>query len=221
MAPKNINPEHVIRYLRVHKAEQTTVLARHFNCSKRTIFRALTQTGYLTSYNQNNSALTLPEIPTYDENGCWECQGFRFSKWGSLRETIRQMVKNSEAGLRAGEIQKLLQHENIYHHITQCVEEGMIVRESQWRFPVYFSVDLEERQKQHKMRERMMRQQPPPESSLLTKEKIIQVLVVALKHHVTSRKKIMPILESEGVTVSKRGVKWIFEHYQIEKKGSP
>ena len=99
----------------------------------------------------------------------------------------------------------------------------MIVRETKWRFPIYFSTSPQERKKQHKARERMIQQQrpPPPESSHLNKEKIIQVLVVALKHHETSMKKIMPILESEGVRVGERGVKWIFEHYQIEKKGSP
>lgn len=220
--PKNTSLQKVIQYLREHKVEQASVLAQHFSCSKKTIFRALTQTGYLTSYNQNNSGLTLPDIPTFDKNGCWECRGFRFSKWGSLKQTIQQVVKNSEAGLVAGEIQQLLQHTNLYHHITRCVEEGLIVREKQWRYPLYFSTDAQERQKQLKARERMIQHQRPPlESTHLSAEKIIQVLVVALKHHATSTKKIMPLLESEGVRVGERGVKWIFEHYQIEKKGSP
>jgi hypothetical protein len=181
------------------------------------------QTGYLTSYNQNNSGLTLPDIPIFDKSGCWEYKGFRFSKWGGLKETIQQLVMESQAGLEAGEIQQRLHHTNIYHHITKCVEEGRIVRETKWRYPVYFDPDPKGRQKQHKTREQMIHQQrpPPPESAHLSKEKIIQVLVLALKHHATSIKKIMPILKEEGVRVGERGVKWIFDHYQIEKKGSP
>lgn len=216
MAPEKVPREMVVEYLRLHKVMQTSELARHFACSKKTIFRILNVMGYLTSYNRNSSGITLVDIPEFDNNGLWEHKGFYFSKWGTLKETIQHLVENSKAGLSAGELRQILQVD-IYHHVTSCVEAKMVFRDVGWRFSIYFSMDTK-RLEQLKERNRMF--QMLPSQVPVSKDKIIQVLVVALMHHVTSMEKIMPILESEGVRISKRRVRWIFDYYEIEKKGS-
>ena len=221
MATKQVPPEKVVQYLRLHKVGQTSELAERFNCSKRTIFRILQTPGYLTSYNGNRSALTLSDIPEFNSNGLWDYQGFRFSRWRTLKKTIQHLVDNSEAGLSAGELRQLLHHDNIYHHVTSCVSGGIIFRDTGWTFPIYYSMDPQKGRNQREIRNRILQRLPLRTPPYLSKDKIIQVLVVALKHHISSVEKIMPVLRSEGIHVTERSVKWIFEHYEIEKKGSP
>lgn len=217
MVTKKVPREIVVDHLQSHKVLQTSELAGHFACSKKTIFRILNVTRYLTSYNRNSSGITLADMPEFDNNGLWEHKGFYFSKWGTLKETIRHIVEDSKAGLSAGELRQILQVD-IYHHVTLCAEAKMVFRDVDWRFPIYFSMDSQRRLEQLKERNRMF--QMLPLQVPVSKDKIIQVLVVALRYHVTSIEKILPILESEGICISKRGVRWIFDYYEIEKKGS-
>jgi hypothetical protein len=129
-------------------------------------------------------------------------------------------VRESDAGLSAGELHKLL-HVNIYHHLTGCVEGKMIFKETSRRFPIYYSTDPQKRGEQQKARDRLLKQLPPPVPPHISKDRIIQILLTALKYHITSAERILPILKSEGILNSERSVKWVFKHYQIEKKGSP
>jgi len=185
-----------------------------------TIFRKLKGPGYLTSYNRNSSALTLPDIPLFDANGLWEYQGSCFSRWKTLTETIHRLVDNSDAGLTAGELRRLLLHDNIYHQITTCVKTGRIFRDATQRYPIYYRMAPQRRQEQGKRRDRILEKAPAPPLRL-SKDKVIQVLVIALKHHVTSVEEIMPLLSSEGVRVSESSVKWVFEKYELKKKDLP
>ena len=48
--------------------------------SPMSVFRRLSDLGYLTSYSHARRYYTLEEIPDFDSNGLWQCQGVLFSK---------------------------------------------------------------------------------------------------------------------------------------------
>jgi hypothetical protein len=60
------------------------------------------------SYNQNGRYYTLPAVPEFDANGLWRWRGVFFSRYGTLRQTLLELVRRSEAGLKATEIGALL-----------------------------------------------------------------------------------------------------------------
>jgi len=60
------------------------------------------------SYNQNGRYYTLPDVPEFDAHGLWRWRGVFFSRYGTLRQTLIELVRRSEAGLKASEIGDLL-----------------------------------------------------------------------------------------------------------------
>lgn len=210
----------VVEYLQQHLVLNTQALVNHFHCSKRTIFRKLEKHDYLTSYNKNGSGITLRSIPVFNPMGLWRYKEYMFSKFGTLKNTIPHIVEKSEAGLSAGELQYILQVQ-VYHHVSLCVNNGNIFQDTTWRYPIYYSIQPTRREKQQNARRLLMEKITRPTTPPISKDKIIQILVGVIKHRITSVEKLMPILESEGVKVGKSNVEWVFDKYQIEKKGSP
>lgn len=77
--------------------------------SRMTVFRQLKALGYYSSYSHCGKYYTLGSIPLFDRNGLWSYGGVHFSQHGSLLETITFLVKRSEAGYFASELEELLQ----------------------------------------------------------------------------------------------------------------
>ena len=77
-------------------------------CSAMTAWRILRQQGYLTSYNHNAKYYTLARIAQFDEQGLWAYRDIRFSKWGTLPETVLGQIELSAAGMTARELEELL-----------------------------------------------------------------------------------------------------------------
>ncbi len=53
-----------------------------------TVFRILSEYGYHTSYNRNAAFYALRDVPQFDPAGLWAYRGIRFSRHGSLSDTI-------------------------------------------------------------------------------------------------------------------------------------
>jgi len=77
--------------------------------SNRSLYRDLTKAGYLSSYSHAGRFYTLKEIPSFDKNGLWQYRNkVLFSKYGTLKETIRALVTDSECGYSHSELVQLL-----------------------------------------------------------------------------------------------------------------
>lgn len=61
-----------------------------------------------TSFNHNGRYYTLPGIPQFDQNGIWKYQTILFSKYGNLKQTIIQLIIQSDKGLSAKEIAQVV-----------------------------------------------------------------------------------------------------------------
>ena len=150
MRPERITKEAIISCLRASTTLTATDLAARFRCSKVTIFRKLAGTGYLRSYDRNGAVLALPDAAVFDDNGIWEHRGAHFSRWRDLFATITALVDASDTGLTAGQIIDILGNDNIHHHLTALVEQGMIHRQGCRRSAVYLSKDPKKRKAQER-----------------------------------------------------------------------
>jgi len=61
-----------------------------------------------TSYNQNGCYYALPDVPEFDADRLWHWRGVFFSRNGSLKQTVVELIRRSSAGLDAGEMSSLL-----------------------------------------------------------------------------------------------------------------
>ncbi|MBT4086874.1 MAG: hypothetical protein HN580_16610 [Deltaproteobacteria bacterium] len=109
-------------------------------CSIRTVQRQFAALDVLRSYNRNSRYYTLPDIPKFNTYGIWEYQDVRFSKFGDLRKTVKQLILNSGCGLSGSEIGDIvgLLPRSFMHHFREM--DG-IFREKASGVYIYFSDD--------------------------------------------------------------------------------
>ena len=106
-----INPEKENETLAVFRRSRImtlTHLAHHLDCSIPTVRNRLRNWGALTSYNRNGRFYALANVAKLDEKGLWTYKGVFFSQWGTLKHSVRHVVRNSPAGLDASEIGRLV-----------------------------------------------------------------------------------------------------------------
>ena len=97
-------------------------------CSAMTAWRILHQLGYLTSYNHNAKYFTLTRTAQFDEQGLWAYRDIRFSKWGTLPDTVLGQIELSAAGMTARELEELLHITNVKPTLTRLTHQGRLQR---------------------------------------------------------------------------------------------
>ncbi len=69
-----------------------------------TVFRKLREIDYLSSYSHRGMFYALMASAEFDERGLWTYRDVRFSRFGSLIDTVEQFVSRAERGFFAAEL---------------------------------------------------------------------------------------------------------------------
>jgi len=106
--------------------------------SSMTIFRKLKELNYLSSCSHSGKYYTLKQIARFDNAGLWSYKSVLFSLYGTLAETIRTLVEQSDKGYTACEVEKLL---NVKPNepLLGLIKSRAILREKYSGNYVYFS----------------------------------------------------------------------------------
>lgn len=73
-----------------------------------TVYRKLESLNYLSSCSHSGKYYTLEGIPSFDQNGLWFNNSVLFSRYGTLIETVKNIVDESESGYNSLELESLL-----------------------------------------------------------------------------------------------------------------
>lgn len=106
--------------------------------SRRSLFRDLVSLGYLTSYTHAGRYYTLADIPQFDEHSLWFYRGIGFSRAGTLKNTLVELVGAAEAGYTHQELKALL-HIRVHNTLLTLVHDKHINREHIEKIYVYVS----------------------------------------------------------------------------------
>lgn len=104
---RRVSAEGVARALKTFRKEKVLTLvavADLIHSSVHTARRLLKTWKVFHSYNQNGIYYTLPNVPEFDANGLWRHRGVFFSKYGTLKQTVIELICRSGAGLDAAEV---------------------------------------------------------------------------------------------------------------------
>ncbi len=112
-----------------------------------TVFRKLRALSYLTSYSHRGQYYALEESAQFDEHGLWAFRGARFSRFGSLVDTVAAFVARATGGHRASELALLLGVE-VKQPLLGLVRAGRLVREEVAGLYLYCSIDRDRRPQQ-------------------------------------------------------------------------
>jgi hypothetical protein len=160
------------------------------DCSIRTVQRQFAELAVLRSYNKNSRYYTLPDIPKFNVHGVWCYKDIFFSKYGTLRQTVKHAILTSENGLTGNEIGSIvnLLPRSFMHHFRDMDD---IFREKHEGVYVYFSNNLRIFKKQKAKRLQVSKVKK------VSNTMAIKILVVYIKHPELSEEKLSSVLRRE------------------------
>lgn len=156
--------------IKIHKMATLEDLKRRLKTTAAsTVFRKLRELSSLTSYSHGGAYYTLPSIPRFNRQGLWSKDSVHFSQAGTLKNTIRTWVIQSEAGYFEKELEKLLQVV-VRVPLSNLVWEKSIHREKVSGLFLYLSPDRVIRQQQIATRRKQEAFGKPAEPAVLHHE---------------------------------------------------
>lgn len=184
--------------------------------SRMSVFRRLWPLGYLSSFTHCGRYYTLGEVVQFDEYGLWFHQGIGFSRAGTLKSTIVELVDSAVCGLTHQELERLV-HVRVHNSLLALVREGRVGREPVAGVFLYVSAHREQRTSQVGRREEEQAR-GALSAPVLTETTTIQVLVQTIH---AGRQGIVPArvvkrLAARGVGVSIAQVEQVYAQYGIE-----
>ncbi len=217
----------IVKELRRSRVATMKSLREQFQVSHMTVVRALRKEGYFSSYNFNSAYYTLRETPQFDEHGLWAYRKVRFSQFGSLPETIVQLVNDAPAGMTVNELQQRLDTQ-VANLLGRLCGEDRIARIRQGRCAVYLAIDGPCQERQIEQRATLVRaarsreatqqeevfQLPPRYDAAL----VVSVLVEVIRKPRAKPAQLAENVRRQGVRVTKPQVQRILDFYAIKKK---
>ena len=201
------------------KVLSKTELLQECGCSPMTAWRLLRKEGYFTSYNNNAKYYTLATIPQFDDHGLWAYQDVRFSKWGTLPQTMVAVIERSPRGMTAHELAEFLQVGNVKPLLTQLTLNQRLWREALGGAFVYLAVE----QSRHEQQLQRRRAEGIPELPLLPlpePQQIIALLVEMIRHPQQTPRQWARRLVRRNIRLGAQDIRAVMEHYHLAvKKG--
>lgn len=184
--------------------------------SRMTVFRRLREIGYRSSFTHSGRYYTLGEIPRFDSHGLWFYENVGFSRIGTLKQTVAQMVPEAPAGRTHGELSALLRVpvQRPLRDLFRAEEIGRHVLEGIGEF-VYVSSDPTQAERQISRRIQTLGVDEAP--GLPPTETVLRILAAALRASrigVTS-KQLARRLSAQGLPISREDVERVFQHYGL------
>ena len=188
-------------------------LLRRLPCSRATLLRRLSDHGYYSSYNHAGKFLTIEEVADFDAQGLWFWKGARFSRHGTLKDTVAHFVGESERGMTSKELSVLL-GVRVQNTLLDLVRERRTHRERLGPTFVYLSPRVHLRHQQARRRVRFLKelQRPAP-----TSRQVIATLLELIKDPMATRERILLRCRRAGVAMSRDVVDSIFEANDLDE----
>lgn len=202
-------PKEMFKELKVLTLEQAS---NEKGCSIRTVQRTFAKLSVIRSYNKNSRYYTLSDIPDFNNHGIWPYRSILFSRYGTLKQTVKHLILVSNSGLSGNEIGEIvrLSPRSFMHHFKEM--EG-IFREKHEGVYVYFSAEAKTFADQNSNRIGAVN------ARKLDDTVVIKILVEYIKHPEKSTQELATILKDwRSCRVSAFQIENLFAHHGLLKK---
>ncbi|MEK7716597.1 MAG: hypothetical protein AAB322_02455 [Pseudomonadota bacterium] len=190
--------------------------------SRMSVFRRMKPLGYFSSYTHRSRYYTLHNIPRFDAFGLWYHGDVGFCRAGTLKAAVKELVDKSEDGRTHQELQSMLharaQHALLDHARAKRIERRALGKRN-W---LYLSANASRAAKQWTRRQAQKKRAAVilgPLTTAMTVEVLVQVLQSS--RVIVTPEEVIRRLHHQGVSVPLEHVQWVFERYELGKKGGP
>jgi hypothetical protein len=172
------------RFFRKQRVGQLTDLFQVLHTTSRmSVFRRLKSLGYLSSFTHAGRYYTLAEVPQFDQWGLWFHRQVGFSRAGTLKSTIVELVNGSATGMTPKELRELLKlsaSNTVYNTLRELVYSRQLSQQKVDGSSIYLGADPRSAAQQVTAR-RELAAALKEMLRVATDEEVVEVLVEALR----------------------------------------
>jgi len=188
--------------------------------SRMSVFRRLNILGYLSSFTHAGRYYTLAQVPQFDSWGLWFHRQVGFSRVGTLKATVVELVNSSSAGMTPKELRALLKlpvSNALYNTISELAHGAHIQPHRLIGRTVYLCAEPRLAGVQLARRELQRPATLAPPAAIST-ETVLLVLVEALQaaEVLLDAPVLAARLNARSIEVSAEQVEQIFAHYGLQ-----
>ena len=182
--------------------------------SRMSVFRRMKKVGYLSSYTHTCRFYTLRGIPEFDAFGLWHYREVGFSRAGTLKASVVDLVDSSPAGRTPRELHEILRV-RVNNALLDLARARKIRRESSSEErSLYVSVDEERASEQLARRLDVGTEGRPPSDLVI--EVLLELLDAATVDATPAE--LAQRLVARGVGATATQVRQVFERYKLGRK---
>jgi hypothetical protein len=220
MLPPDAAESALRRFFRKHQVAELAELFRLLGTrSRMSVFRRLKAIGYLSSFNHAGRYYTLADVPQFDQWGLWFHRQAGFSRAGTLKATVVELVVGSATGMTPKELLALLKlpvANTLYNTLHALRYEARIHRQELAGYRLYVSAEPQRANKQLMERRQAMDHEARSRVQM-SDETLIAVLVEAFQSAdlLVSASIVASRLAARGVAVTPAQVEQIFDQFGL------
>ena len=207
------------KLLRKHKILTLEELQQELDGrSRASVFRDLCEVGYRSSYSHNGKYFTLEEIPSFNADGVWRFNKVGFSRYGTLKKTVVELVERSQAGYLHEELRERL-GVRAHNTLLLLVSESAIARREIQGHYLYVNKETMRATAQLARREALMHCTQTITGSV-PGNKVIEILVEVLRANrvFANVRDITERLVVRGVEIAAAQVEQVLEYFEVKKR---
>jgi hypothetical protein len=219
MLPPDASENALRSFFRKHSIAEISELFHLLETrSRMSVFRRLKAIGYRSSFNHAGRYYTLVDVPRFDQWGLWFHRNVGFSRTGTLKATVVELVEGSTTGMTPKELLAVLKlplANTLYNTLHELRQGARIRRQALAGYHIYLSADPGRADEQLlKRRQRTSMEMPVSDETLIAVlvEALQSVEVLAAPSVLASR------LAARGVVVTVVQVEKIFTRYGLESE---
>lgn len=187
--------------------------------SRATTFRYLKQVQYMRSYNHNGRFYTFRDPTRFDRWGLYAQGDIFFSRDGKLGNTVKRLVRESEAGMTQRELQDLLKV-RVQVLLLEAVRHDKIRRELVDGLYLYLHNDSDIGATQLQSRHaRISSHRSLQDSVIIDDHIVIKVLLILIRHPDYQPADVTRALRGHVPPITKEQVIEVFSRYDLEEIG--
>ncbi len=182
------------------------------------LFRDLTKLDLVTSYTHAGQYHALKSAARFDADGLWFFDQAGFAKYGTLKNTLIQIISNAQTGMTQKELKSLL-HIKVQNTLTHLVQSNAVGRQLLPQ-SIYVYLSVEKHKAADQLQRRLTIDDRAPAVALPAEHLIIEILLELIRAPDcrADAKELGKLLRKRGIVIGDPDIVYVLAYYDIKKK---
>jgi len=182
------------------------------------LFRDLKKLDLVTSYTHAGQYHALKSAARFDADGLWFFDQAGFAKYGTLKNTLIQIISNAQAGMTQKELKSLLRIK-VQNTLTHLVQSNAVERQLLPK-SIYVYLSVEKQKAEDQLQRRLAIHDRAPEVALPAENLIIEILLELIRAPDcrADAKELGKLLRKRGIVIGDPDIVYVLAYYDIKKK---